>query len=262
MAREGEHSEATESYAYRFLLIWGTLAVLCFAIAAKLTAVLVNVPGLEPPFSPTGMYGEFHGAAVGWIYYYKATSGGTYLVYYPAGTKFVAMPYGKLSACSMTKPHETRLPSGDIATLHSQTHAFYLLTISALPHGAPTAGEITCSLEFEPTRTSFTNSAMDVWFLPALSNRTSPLSTLNFYVQIEGAENMQVFGARATSSSGVALEPDDESVITFTDVRREGLRDIMLVVIGAFIALGAAMALEAIRPYVELTAARGRRTRR
>jgi hypothetical protein len=250
-----ESSSETPSYAHRFLVIWGALAALNFVIAAVLTAILVHIPALESPYNPVGMYGNYRENATGWVYYYRTNSGSTYLIYYPAHTKLVALPYGRFSTCVGDRPARTRIPLRAIAISHYEDRAFYLITLSSQPHGAPVAGETTCTIAFAATRSSFTSFAMDIWFMPSLPSLV-PVATLNYAAEIDGAENMQVFGERSTSSSSAALAPDDEIVIEYNDIRREGFRDIVLIVIGALVGLGAAMSLEAIRPYVEITAAR------
>jgi hypothetical protein len=250
------------TYARRFLLIWGALAVLCFLIAAILTALTVRVTGAEPPFNPIGMYGRYRGNATGWIYYYKVHSGGRYLIYYPPRTTLIALPYEKLISCTENRPSERSIGSGRIATSQYQNRFFYLIRISGDPTGSALGGEATCTLDLQPTRISFIGFSLDMWFPTSVAPGLQPVRTLNFSVQIEGAENMEVFGAQSTSSSSAALGPDDESVIEFNDVRREGLRDTILIVIGALVGLGAAMALEAMRPYVEKAASGRFRSRR
>lgn len=250
-----ESSPETSGYARRFLVIWGALAALIFVIAGVLTAILVHIPALESPYHPVGMYGDYRRDAIGWVYYYSTNSGSTYLIYYPAHTKLVALPYGTFTKCVGNRPTSMRIPPKAIALSRYQDHAFYLITLSSAPHGAPIAGKVTCTIGFAASRSSFTSFAMDIWFMPTLPG-VMPVATLNYSVEIDGAEDMQVFGERSTSSSSAALAPDDEIVIEYNDIRREGFRDIMLIVIGALVGLGAAMSLEAIRPYVEITAAR------
>lgn len=242
------------THPHRFLLIWGALAALNFVIAAVLTGIVVEVSALEAPYHSVGMYGAYRSHAVGWVYYYGGAAGGRYLIYYPAHTTSVALPTGKFTDCIYNQPPQRRVLSSDVTTSSYQGRSFYLIRLSPSPHGAATNGEVTCRLDFAPTRTSFTDYAMDIWFLPYPPKGSVSAATLNYYVQFDGAENMQVFGARATSSSSAALEPDDESVIRFTDVRRQSLREIMFVVIGTLVAFGAALSLEAIRPYVERAA--------
>jgi hypothetical protein len=247
------------SYASRFLYIWGALSLVMFAIAAVLTAVLVHVSALEPPYHPIGMYGNYHGPAQGWIYYYRTTrEGGNYLVYYPEGTRVVALPYGILERCTNELPSRHVIPKSSIRSVQQKSGQYYLVWLSALARGTVHDGKATCAMGFAPTRDSFTDYSIDYWFLPSLPIAGSPIPTLNISAILEGAANMQVLGERATSSSSAALEPDDEVVIRYSDVRLLSLRDVMLVVIGALVALGAAMALEAIRPFVELMAARRR----
>jgi hypothetical protein len=244
------------AYANRFLYIWGGLSLVMFAIAAVLTGVLVRVSPEEPPYHPVGMYGTYHGPAQGWIYYYRTPrEGNNYLIYYPAGTRAVALPYGKLERCTNELPVRAVIPSKNIRTMFWESGQYYLVALSARPSGSVREGKATCTIGFTPTRDSFTEFSIDYWFLPSLPIAGSPVTTLNVSATLEGAANMQVFGERATSSSSAALEPDDEIIIRYSDVRLLSLRDIMLVIIGALVALGASMALEAIRPYIELVAA-------
>jgi hypothetical protein len=250
--------QALSNYARRFLLIWGSLSILNFLLSGALTAALVSVPPVQAPYNPVGMYGEYRDGSVGWVYYYDtALNVGTYLIYYPPGTKLVALPYGKFSGCTNDRPVQLAFDARAVTTGVYEGHKYYLIALSRLARGTATAGKATCKIDFHATADSFIGYAMDFWFLPSLAN-VEPVATLNYAVTIDGADNMQVFGAKSTSSSGAALEPDDETVIRYTEVRRESLRDIVLVLIGAFVALGAATALEAVRPYVELFANRKR----
>jgi hypothetical protein len=227
-----------------------------FLIAAAITAVLVRVWVVESDYHPIGMYGDYRDRAAGWIYYERRRAGSDFLVYYPARTAVVALPFGKLNKCTIGSSTKTRLASSDIDRLQHQGRDYYLVTLSRQPHGTRTAGELTCEIDFEARRESFTGYSMDVWFLPTAPKASVPATSVDFSAIVEGAGLMQVFGAHSTSSSGARLQPDDEATVKFTIVWREGLRDVALVLIGAFVALGAAMALEAIRPYVEATAGR------
>ena len=240
--------------ARRFLLLWGMLALAMFVIAGVLTAVVahVSIPGSD--FQPIGLYGSYNGRATGWIYYERRRTSSDFLVYYPARTSFVALPYGTLTSCSVGDRVKTTMPASKIEHLAYEGHAFYLVDVSNAPGGVATDGILRCDIAFDAHRESFTGFSMDMWYLPKLPRAGVPIATLNFSAIIEGAEHMQVFGGRSTSLSGVDLTPDDEAVVKYTDVYRGALRDVFLVLIGAFVALGAAMALEAIRPYVEARA--------
>jgi hypothetical protein len=247
------------AYANRFLFIWGALSLVAFAVAAFLTAMLVHVSPEEAPYHPVGMYGDYHGPAQGWIYYYRTQrEGNDYLIYYPANTRAVALPYGKLKRCTNQLPSMREIPKSSIRAMHWESGDYYLVPLSTQPHGTTHDGKATCVLDFVPTRDSFTDYSIDYWFLPSLPIAGSPISTLNISATLQEATSMQVFGERATSSSSAVLEPDDETMIRYSDMRLLSLRDIMLVIIGALVALATAMALEAIRPYVELIAS-GRR---
>lgn len=255
-AKTEEQERAQVSYAHRFLYLWGGLSVFMFCIAAVLTSLLVRVSLVESDYHPIGLYGDFQSRAVGWIYYEHRRRHNVFLVYYPARTTVVALPHGKFTGCTTGETTKTPLPAHNVTPSQYENRPFYLVTLSAEPHGTSAAGVLTCEIDFQARRESFTGYSMDVWFMPKPPAAAAPIATLNFSATIEGAEYMQVFGARSTSSSGADLEPDDEAIVKFTDIRSEGLRDVALVLIGAFVALGAAMALEAIRPYIEATANR------
>lgn len=49
----------------------------------------------------------------------------------------------------------------------------------------------------------------------------------------------------------IVIQPNSSSIVRFRSIRREEDRDWYLVLIGAFVALGAALLLEALRPYIE-----------
>jgi hypothetical protein len=240
-------------YAHRFLLLWGGLALVMFCIAAALTAALVHVSLVESDYHPIGMYGDYRSHAVGWIYYERHGGNSDFLVYYPARTTVVVLPFGRLTKCAIGDPART-LPASAIERSQHQGRDYYLVALSTQPRGATSDGTLRCEIDFEVRRESFTGYSLDVWFLPNAPTGAKPAASLGFSASVEGAESMQVFGARSTSSSGADLAPDDEATIKFTMIWRAGLREIALVLIGAFVALGAAMALEAIRPYIEATA--------
>lgn len=257
---DDQQTEAQElakvSFAHRFLFLWGGLSVAMFCIAAVLTSALVHVSLVESDYQPIGLYGDYRSRATGWIYYEYRNGHSDFLVYYPARTTLVALPHGRFTACTTGETEKTRVPARDVVQSKYEDRPFYLVTLSAQPNGTSAAGVLTCEIDFQARRESFTGYSMDVWFLPKSPGASTAIATLNFSAKVEGAEYMQVFGARSTSSSGADLEPDDEAIVKFTDIRREGIRDVALVLIGAFVALGAAMALEAIRPYIEATADR------
>ena len=64
--------------------------------------------------------------------------------------------------------------------------------------------------------------------------------------------NVEVADAPAGSSEGpVMLQPQQTAVVRFRSLRSEQDRDWYLVMIGAFVAFGAALTLEAVRPFIE-----------
>ncbi|MBV9737745.1 MAG: hypothetical protein JO177_06195 [Candidatus Eremiobacteraeota bacterium] len=81
---------------------------------------------------------------------------------------------------------------------------------------------------------------------------------LDFSAVIADAENMQIYGGHSASPSETRLADDagPVSYINYTDARLESQREMIFVVVGALIALGAAMALECFRPFVEFSARR------
>jgi len=57
-------------------------------------------------------------------------------------------------------------PAHDVVPSHYENRPFYLVTLSAEPHGTSTAGVLTCEIDFQARRESFTGYSMDVWFMP------------------------------------------------------------------------------------------------
>jgi hypothetical protein len=122
--------------------------------------------------------------------------------------------------------------------------------------GTPIGGAVECDIHAPAFRETFTAKRFDVLFAHLIRNdQNQPVPTLRFSATIDHADSIQLFGGRSTSSNATELSNETLATVRYDDVRDESTRDVVLIVIGSLIALGAAMALEAIRPFVESWAA-------
>jgi hypothetical protein len=87
-----------------------------------------------------------------------------------------------------------------------------------------------------------------------------PVRAIHVYFEhIAGAENIQYVGGRSwvghieieAPESARTIPAGEIAEVTWHDLSREGARDAIFVIVGALIAIGAAMAVEAARPYIE-----------
>jgi hypothetical protein len=122
--------------------------------------------------------------------------------------------------------------------------------------GTPIGGALVCDIDAPAFQETFTAKRFDVLFAHLIrTDENQPVPTLRFSATIDHADAIQVFGGRSTSSNATELPNETLGTVRYDDVRDESTRDVVLIVIGSLIAFGAAMALEAIRPFVERWAA-------
>ncbi len=123
------------------------------------------------------------------------------------------------------------------------------------PKGSALAGSMECALDLRPFRETFTAKRYDVMFAHRVAYEgNAPIATVRFSATIDQGDAIQIFGGRSTSSNATDMAVGTIATVRYNDVRDESRRDVILIVIGSLIAIAAAMALEAIRPYVELWA--------
>jgi hypothetical protein len=102
-------------------------------------------------------------------------------------------------------------------------------------------------------RAYFTNLEDPVFYGVRNVGTPTPFIELDF-TEMADAENIRFLGGffAGQSWSERNLKPNNERVAVLWDsAERSSLRDIIIVIIGALIALGAAELIEAIRPYIE-----------
>lgn len=75
--------------------------------------------------------------------------------------------------------------------------------------------------------------------------------SLTFATRINLSKNVQIFGGLGQSAASTVLRPEENALVTYEDEQQGNRRDMGFVVVGALIALGAAMAIEALRTLFE-----------
>jgi len=247
---EPDASEALV-FARHFLRLWGILAIVCFLLAGALTLIVTHVrpPNLLP--YNFGVNGHFSGHQVtaSFEYFnYEGDDGALHhdwTVKYPAHTTEIIVP-AALQCSTRYKPYPTiieRWSKLDTNGWSAPDPQF--------------GGRLYCAGPALQRRHSYAH-----FVLPIVHSTYdflgSPDAEVDVRVHIEDVENLQIYGGHSLSPSETQLnyytEPFAE--IRYTDPRLEGQREILFVVIGALIALGAAMALECFRPFVEFSARR------
>ena len=110
--------------------------------------------------------------------------------------------------------------------------------------------EISCVFQLHPARLTFTRYALTLLYRLQQRSGLTPATTIQVIPVIDHAEAMETSWAEG-GNSYADLHYDDGLRIEYDNVLDESRRDILFVVIGALIALGAAMALESLRPLAE-----------
>ncbi len=256
-------------FAHRFFVLWGMIAVLCFAVSALMTWFVVRTYARAQP-NFVGMYGSTRlEHSTGEIEYY-ALSHPVWIATYPLGTHSVVLPGAAGTLCADARG---TLVNGALGVLENvqrnsqrwlnrrliqrwrTSDAFDVNEINVAHLQSPhVGGRIACFIDVRPHHESLTHSSFGIDFLRLIG--FTPVGSLRVSATIPDAEGMQVYGGSSTSAGGTDLAAGTVAYFTYANVESEGTRDILFILIGSFIALGAATTLEAIRPYVELLAGR------
>jgi hypothetical protein len=120
---------------------------------------------------------------------------------------------------------------------------------------------IACDTRMRPARMNFTKYTFDIYDNGDVPKGMHSIETIQVIPRIPYAEGLSLMGAMA-GGSYAELHYGDSIEIEYNNTLRDSQRDILFVVIGALIALGAAMVLESLRPGVENVAHRWSRRRR
>lgn len=267
----GSNLYAIMRFAQRFLFLWGIIATICFAIAAAMTWMVVQVyaPGAPKQIAIYGDYRLKNG--VGTIEYYGAPRP-VWIVTFPAGSRFVVLPGDPNAACedlretfkfgplgvlhAAERGIEPRLRPSIMHRYYDSSHAFDVMQINVTNlQSDRIGGRIACFINVPPTRESLTNSSFGFDYMLLLDlGAQAEAKAIRVSVNIPDAEQMNVYGGTSASSGGTDLTPGTEAIFRYVNMEQEGTRDVLFVLIGTFIALGAATTLEAIRPYIEMLA--------
>ncbi|MBV8366360.1 MAG: hypothetical protein JO194_07650 [Candidatus Eremiobacteraeota bacterium] len=244
--------------AYRTFWGWLPAAVIVYWIAYILTRWVV--------FASTGEIPEYYVAILG------TKAGQSQTMYYQTGSvqklKFdrhpemrtlrVMSPSAGPSSCSLADNGGSNLhalPASAVAIRTTDTMTYIEVSLD----GLASSESIVCTVDWKPHADSFTTSSIDVhnggdW--PALpSSLTSEDVVLNLS-WLADENDVEVFSPsakRGIDDKERVLSADTGAIVRWTSPERSAWRDIIFVVIGALIAFGAAILLEALRHQIELS---------
>jgi hypothetical protein len=274
---------------HRCAVLWRALALVVLVLAAVLTADVVRVRDESPVVQFVGAYGNYHGSEVATLYLFQKAA----VITAPADTKSIVLP-GR-GPCWPAGSDETKTgsdgrengaifaeieegppppPNNWVRVVHpagsGTDNDFVVADVSGSWASQGPAGvkSVACSMEHvSPARLTFTKYAVVLDFgyeTPAndpfmgfslkFGNKRA-VDILRVVPTIPHADAVAMSGAVATGSYA-DMHYYDRLRIEYNDTVAESRRDILFVVIGALIALGAAMILESLRPIVEQYAQR------
>ena len=281
-----------------FMAFWLACALIMFLLAAWKTRELTALKELDAETFPVGIYGAAaRDDAVSQIQYEAGPHGRAWRVYLPDATKtsiekdsVVILP-GTLSCVSGKlmeipvkhgKAHDQPVSVIDTNFKADADTVEGLLIQDVLSkffqyNGASFTCRIDAPLEREK---SYADRALSVRYLPKdeaegivdgtgnqyamlfLLSRAREPKDLTFGINVEHSRAVQIFGGVTQSASTTLLQPGVQAEVEFEDDELSNRRDAGFVVVGALIALGAAMAIEALRPLVESLARKFQRASR
>jgi hypothetical protein len=266
--------------ARRILAIWGGLATAMFGIAAYLTAVIVREDTgpydlINADFQDIGIFASQEansGLSARVLYQYneRTTSSTIGLRSQASSAKIILNHVADPNACvdendlmpnGRPKP-VLLIPIKSNTDYGGSSRGTYLIDWTAAGR-QPFPMAITCSLTAIVKQETYTDRLIyfsNLESQKAYSNIGSlqfgpPLSKWTLDVsEMGGTNNIRFLGGLnpGQSWSSRDLIPDNSRVgLAWESVQADSKRDIIIVVIGALIALGAATALEALRPFVD-----------
>jgi hypothetical protein len=258
-------------FAHRFFVLWGSIAALCFAVSGVLTWIVVRV---YAPAGPKfiGISGDRRLASATATIDYYATTRPVWIVTFPEGADDVLLPGGPAADCEDARntfingPLGTldRVENGRLPRLNKhlvrhvqESPSFDVYQINVKhAQSRRLGGRIACLINVLPDRESLTDWSLGLNYLRMTGPELVEPRAIRISVTIPGAEGMQVYGGSSSSAGGTYLTPGTQALFRYSNVQQEGTRDILFILIGTFVALGAATTLEAIRPYIERLAGR------
>jgi len=245
-------------YARRFGWLWRGLAFLVLFVAAALTwLVVAQDPYVEIVPKVVAVFGSYRtGAAANislqWTPRAKSYQNFWY-VKYPRGTSSVVLPGRGPCATGASYAYDpmSRIDSRRVRTVGGYDRTYVQINVAGLG-----TDEVTCIEDPNAARVSFTRYELAVEFhAKAPRHNLQPVALVRILPNIERAEYLEMRGVPSNGSSA-DLHFGDTVAIKYSNSVDESKRDILFVVIGALIALGAAMILESLRPAIEASAER------
>ena len=249
--------EPSTGYKSAFSLIWGMMGVALLVGAILYSRYLLNYGGGdEPAIATVGAYGYFAQDAA--VTVTASTDGARtkWDVLFPVGSYVLTVP--RNSTCNWV--NEVSLPPPHVEQGAFTNAGFGIVLIDASMRTRE--GDLVCSAPVSPATISYAGRAIEVEE-PEITTHDMGLSTYSkapaapvyFRPNFDNEESLEFFGG--SSNSGKATVDTNENVeLVYTDAKADGERNVGLVIIGAVIALGAAMILESLRPVVETIAHR------
>lgn len=272
-------------YARWFGALWGLCAIVVLAIAAYKTAQLTTPFVPQPLPGRVGVLGTFGPAhpPTATVRYEESGALTSWVIQYPAGTRFVLLPASSGIQCRQesTAAQDFAVPVTDGPGGSERVNVVAANANTGLTWQTPpvyAAGYFRCHLPRPlEVRDSFAGSELpfyasfdpeqrvsqeqetigDAMANSSISEEGRGLHAARLLVSaaVDRAQNMQVYGGLEQSVSATVLLPGENATFKYDDVDLLNKRDAQFVLVGALIALGAAMALEALRPFVEWLAA-------
>ncbi|HEV2739758.1 MAG TPA: hypothetical protein VGU66_14360 [Candidatus Elarobacter sp.] len=247
--------QARRLRAYATLWGWLPLAAIIFWIAYILTRSIAFHDASDPPKYRLSAFG-LGKAAMTAEFVEDAADAAHVDIFIPEGVKVVRInDVSGDGACTWSASRYERKGGVWRAELRFDKP----VTETEILYGSPVrAGFVTCTLTWHPLHDSYATYRMRIenWDIGSVRNAALPrgISRLNINV---GAPYME--SLRLVAIAGAAVRMDERTLVkgdfVYAVWRRgdaEQSRDIVLIVIGALIALGAALVVEALRGEVEL----------
>jgi hypothetical protein len=245
--------------AYRTFWGWLPAAVVVYWIAFILTRWVVFASGTDIPTYNVAVYGTKAGQSQ--TMYYE-TDGVQKLKFdrHPEMRVIrVSSPTSGLSSCALADNGgavQHALPASAVALHETGTNQYIEVTLA----GVAASQSITCKVTWRPHADSFTTSSIDVhngstdWSDPrGATNEEDVLLNLSWLADQNDVEVFSPNAKQGIDDKERVLTSDSGAIVRWTSPERSAWRDIIFVVIGALIAFGAAILLEALRHQIELS---------
>ena len=246
-------------FAYRTFFGWLPVAIVVYWIAFILTRYVIFTSNADIPeyyfmatgpanTQPNAMYYEERGAQLFKIDRTKDMR-----------TLRVSDPASGSDSCSSADyngDHRVAINPTAVQLLQDPdvvSKRYLEVSVAGLPEG----GTIVCRVAWPAHAESFASSEFELHNGWPGSRAHQSIETvvlnLSWYGETNEVEMFSVSAKRGVDDMERVLEPDSGAVVRSTSPERSAWRDIIFIVIGALIALGAAILLEALRHNIDLS---------